>query len=78
MGKKREIKIKVRGERRKEIDTRKMARAIIRLAVEMDVDRAQELADALEDQETRRHTDLRRARAERREHDAAADDRGAA
>jgi hypothetical protein len=66
MAKKREIRIKVQGVRRPEPDTRKLARAIVRLAVEQGTAHAQELADALEAQETERHASLKHARAAQR------------
>lgn len=52
--KKRELRLKVYGQRRKEPDVRRMARAIVRLAVGMDNDQAQLLADTLEHEEALR------------------------
>ncbi len=79
MAKKRELRIRVQGHRRKQIDTRRMARAILRLAVELDTEHAQMLADALEAQEDDQRTEIKRARSEqRREADESADHKGAA
>lgn len=64
--KKRELKLQVHGDRRQEPDTRRLARAIIRLAVELDADSAQALADTLEHQEALRRRALTRRRAELR------------
>jgi len=62
MAKKREIRLKVQGVRRKEPDTRKMARAIVRLAVTEGAAEAQDLADALEHEEKLHRTAITRAR----------------
>jgi hypothetical protein len=64
--KKRELKLRVHGDRRSEPDTRRMARAIIRLAIELDADSAQALADTLEHEEALRRRALTRRRAEQR------------
>jgi hypothetical protein len=66
MAKRREIRIKVQGVRRPEPDTRKLARAIVRLAVEQGTAQAQDLADALEVQEADRQASLKHARAAQR------------
>jgi RNase P/RNase MRP subunit p30 len=66
MGKRREIRIKVQGVRRPEPDTRKLARAIVRLAVEQGTAEAQDLADALEAQEADRQASLKNARSAQR------------
>lgn len=66
MGKRREIRIKVQGVRRPEPDTRKLARAIVRLAVEQGTAEAQDLADALEAQEADRQASLKHARSAQR------------
>ena len=78
MAKKRDIRIKVTGQPRKDIDTRRMARAIIRLAIESDTEAAQALADALETKEAERQAGLRRARAEQRANSDRGIGRGAA
>lgn len=70
MAKKRGLKLKVRGERRKTPDARRMARAIVRLAVEMDAEQAQALADTLDHEEALRRTSLTRARTEQRQEKA--------
>jgi hypothetical protein len=62
MGKKRELYLRVHGDRRDEIDTRRLARAIVRLAVELDADHAQELADTLEFEEALRRKAVTRRR----------------
>lgn len=49
---KRQLRIKVRGVRRRTPDSRRIARAIVRLAIEEGTDRAQDLADRLEHDET--------------------------
>lgn len=68
MGKKRELRLRVHGDRREEVDTRRLARAIVRLAVEMDAEQAQTLADALEHEEAlRRKTLTRQRRANRQD-----------
>lgn len=73
MAKKRELRLKVTGVRRKQPDARRMARAIVRLAVEMDTEQAQLLADALEHEEALRRKSVSRARsAQRQETEAAA------
>lgn len=59
---KRELRIKVTGVRRKEPDARRMARAIVRLTVEMDTEQAQALADALEHEEALQRRSITRAR----------------
>lgn len=64
--KKRELRIKVIGVRRKEPDVRRMARAIVRLAVEMDTEQAQALADTLEHEEALRRSAIHRGRAAQR------------
>jgi len=64
MAKKKEIRLKVHGERRKTPDARRMARAIVRLAVEMDAEQAQTLADTLEQEDALRRKTLTRARSE--------------
>jgi hypothetical protein len=66
MGKRKEIRIKVHGVRQPEPDTRKLARAIVRLAVEQGTAEAQDLADALEAQEADRQATLKHARAAQR------------
>ena len=60
--KKRQIRIKVEGVRRKDVDTRRLARAIIRFAVEQDLAAAQDFADVLEDTEALRRKRLTRGR----------------
>lgn len=73
MAKKRELRLKVTGVRRKQPDARRMARAIVRLAVEMDTEQAQLLADALEHEEALRRKSVSRARSvQRQETEAAA------
>lgn len=74
MAKKRELKLHVYGQRRTKPDARRIARAIVRLAVEMDAEQAQVLADTLEHEEalqrtalTRQRRDIRAAKAERRQ-----------
>lgn len=62
MGKKQELHLRVRGDRRDEMDTRRLARAIVRLAVELGTEQAQSLADALEHEEALRHKVLARQR----------------
>jgi len=71
MAKKREMKLKVHGERRKTPDARRMARAIVRLAVEMDTEQAQALADTLDHEEALRRRALMRARATQRQEKSA-------
>jgi hypothetical protein len=67
--KKRQIRIKVEGVRRKQPDTRRLARAIIRFAVEEDLTSAQEFADALEHEEALRRKRLTRGRKAQRQQD---------
>jgi hypothetical protein len=67
MGKRRELNIKVQGQRRQQVDTRRMARAIVRLAVDLDTEHAQQLADQLETEDRTQRSAVRRARAEQRE-----------
>lgn len=68
--KKRQIRIKVEGVKRKQVDTRRLARAIVRFAVEQDLAAAQDFADVLADQEAVRRTTLTRGRqAERQQRD---------
>lgn len=62
MSKKRELRLRVHGDRRAEVDTRRLARAIVRLAVELDADHAQALADTLEHEEAQRRKALTRQR----------------
>lgn len=69
MAKKKQIRVKVHGQRRTDVDTRRMAKAIVRLAVGLDTAEAQELADALDQLEAERRMTLKRARAEEREAD---------
>lgn len=70
MGKKRELRLRVHGDRRETVDTRRLARAIVRLAVEMDAEQAQSLADALEHEDALRRKALTRQRqASRRQED---------
>lgn len=71
MAKKKEIRLKVHGERRKTPDARRMARAIVRLAVEMDAEQAQALADTLEHEEVLRRKTMTRARSEERQQESA-------
>lgn len=78
MGKRKQIRVHVRGQRRSEVDTRRLARAIVRLAVELDADEAQGLADVLEVREAERTRTLRRARAEQHEETDRAEHKGAA
>lgn len=68
MGKKRQHRIRVHGDRRDHVDTRRLARAIVRLAVEMDAEQAEMLEDALEREEALRRRAVRQRRAERAEH----------
>ena len=66
MAKKRELRLRVHGDRRAEPDVRRLARAIVRLAVELDAEQAQALADTLEHEEAlRRKAITRQRRAER-------------
>ncbi len=59
-------KIRAHGDRRSEPDVRRLARAIVRLAVQVDTEQAQQLADALEHEEvTRRKTVSRNRSAQR-------------
>ena len=51
MAKKKELRLEVTGDRRSTPDSRRMARAILRHAVELDVEQAQQLADVLEHEE---------------------------
>ena len=67
MTKKRQLKLKVQGVRRTTPDARRMARAIVRLAVEMDAEQAQTLADTLDHEEALRRKALTRARSQQRE-----------
>lgn len=67
--KKRQIRIKVEGVRRKQPDTRRLARAIIRYAVEQDLASAQDFADVLDDEEALRRKALTRARHEQHRDD---------
>lgn len=62
MAKKQEPRLRVRGDHRHEPDVRRLARAIVRLAVELDADQAQALADALEHEEALRRKALTRER----------------
>ena len=62
MAKKRELRLRVHGDRRQEPDVRRLARAIVRLAVEMDTEHAQQLADTLEHEEALRRKALTRER----------------
>lgn len=71
MAKKKEIRLKVHGERRKTPDARRMARAIVRLAVEMDAEQAQTLADTLEHEEALRRKTMTRARSKERQQESA-------
>ncbi|MBN8785395.1 MAG: hypothetical protein J0G98_20215 [Terrimonas ferruginea] len=66
MGKRREIRIKVQGVRRPEPDTRKLANAIVRLAVQQGTAEAQDLADELKVRDSERSVALKRARSEER------------
>ena len=77
MAKKRELRLRVHGDRRKEPDVRRLARAIVRLAVEMDTEHAQELADTLEHEEALQRKALTRERQAQRRADKA-DTEGAA
>lgn len=68
---KRELRIQVKGVRRKQPDVRRLARAIVRLAIEMEgerneaqLDHVQALADQLEQDEAGRRTAIKRARSE--------------
>lgn len=67
MGKKRDLRLTVHGVRRKEPDTRRMARAVLRLAVELDTDQAAQLTDALDNEEALRQLQLSRARSAQRQ-----------
>ena len=78
MAKKRQLRIRVEGQRRQQVDTRRLARAIVRLAVEMDTEQAQALADELEAQEAERATTIRRTRAAQRSETDASPTKGAA
>lgn len=80
MAKKRELRLRVHGDRRTEPDVRRLARAIVRLAVELDAEHAQALADTLEHEEALRRKALTRQRhAEHDLHSAEDDtDKGAA
>lgn len=70
MAKKRELRLHVHGDRRTQPDVRRLARAVVRLAVELDAEHAQELADTLEHEEAiRRKTLTRQGRAEQSEPD---------
>lgn len=65
--KKRQLRLKVHGDRRKDPDTRRLARAIVRIAIEQGTVEAQALADSLEHQEALRRAALTRQRAAERE-----------
>lgn len=67
MGKKRQLRLRVHGDRRDEVDTRRLARAIVRLAVEMDAEQAQLLADTLEHEDAMRRRNLTAARRAKRQ-----------
>lgn len=60
--KKRQLRIKVHGDRRTNADARRMARAIIRLATEQGLSEAQALVDDLDAREAQRRIELTRAR----------------
>lgn len=62
MGKKRELRLRVHGDRRDTVDTRRLARAIVRLAVGLDAEQAQALADTLEHEDAVRRKALTRQR----------------
>lgn len=64
---KRQLRLRVHGDRRTEPDVRRLARAIVRLAVELDADQAQVLADTLEHEEALRRKALTRQRAAERQ-----------
>ena len=62
MAKKRELRLHVHGDRRQDPDVRRLARAIVRLAVELDAEQAQALADTLDHEEALRRKTLTRER----------------
>lgn len=64
--KKRQLRLKVHGDRRKDPDTRRLARAIIRIAIEQGTPEAQALADNLDHEEALRRLALTRQRAAER------------
>lgn len=75
MANKRELRLRIHGDRRREPDVRRLARAIVRLAVELDAEQAQALADTLEHEEAlRRKTITRERRAQRAATQADQDD----
>lgn len=59
---KRELKLHVYGQRRDKPDVRRIARAILRLAVELDAETAQHLADTLEHEEALQRRAIVRSR----------------
>ena len=62
----RNLKLHVHGQRRDKPDVRRIARAIVRLAVELDTEQAQLLADTLEHEEALQRRALLRARRDSR------------
>jgi len=66
----RQLKLHVYGQRREKPDVRRVARAILRLAVELDAEGAQVLAETLEHEEAlQRQALLRTRRATKRDDD---------
>lgn len=62
MAKNQQPRIRAHGDRRSEPDVRRLARAIVRLAVQLDTEQAQHLADSLEHEDAVRRKALTRQR----------------
>lgn len=62
----RELQIKVHGVRRKEPDVRRLARAVLRLAVELDAEQAQQIEETLDHEDALRRRAVSSVRRERR------------